>query len=110
MLNYTGADLPLDTIWKGIDWMRDYVSFTWNDEYGSKGFTPLDVRRVHDYLAEHHQHHVQIGDPNIPAVLREKDGTTYLLYTTGLAADLFVRHPANDTPLFGKQWPPMTVV
>ena len=89
--------------------MRDYVAFTYNDEFGNHGFTTPDVRRMNEYLASHHQHHVQIVDPNIPAVLREKDGTPYLPYTTGKAANLFVRHPANDTILFGKQWPPMTV-
>ena len=89
--------------------MRDYVAFTYNDEFGSKGFTPTDVRSLHTHLAAHHQHHVQIVDPNIPAILRDKDGAPYLPYTTAKAADLLVRHPANDSILFGKQWPPMTV-
>ena len=88
-----------------IDWMRDYVAFTYNDELGSKGYTASDVQSLHNYLTAHHQHHIQIVDPNIPAILRDKDGTDYLPYTTGKEADIFVRHPANDTFLFGKQWP-----
>ena len=109
VLNYTAADIPLDVIWNDIDWMRDYVAFTYNDRYGSGGFLPQDVSRLNEYLAQHHQHHIHIVDPNIPAVLVEKDQQEYLPYTTGKAMGIFVRHPANDSLLYGKQWPPMTV-
>ena len=97
--NYTAADIPIDVIWNDIDWMRDYVAFTYNDEYGSRGYTHKDVQALNDYLAAHHQHHVQIVDPNIPAVLTEKDGTSYTPYVQGKARNIFVRHPANDTIL-----------
>ena len=110
VLNYTAADIPLDVIWNDIDWMRDYVAFTYNDEYGSGGYTAKDVRALNDYLAEHSQYHVQIVDPNIPAVLVDKDKQPYLPYVNGKAAEVYVRHPANDTFLFGKQWPAVTVV
>ena len=107
--NYSAAGIPLDTIWNDIDWMRDYVAFTYNDELGSHGYTVADVRAMNEYLVAHHQHHVQIVDPNIPAILEDKDKAPYLPYTLGKEAGIFVRHPANDTLLYGKQWPPMTV-
>ena len=109
VLNYTAADIPLDVIWNDIDWMRDYVAFTYNDELGSGGFTAKDVRALNDYLAANQQYHVQIVDPNIPVILLDKDKQPYLPYVNGKANNLFVRHPANDTFLFGKQWPAVTV-
>ena len=110
VLNYTAADIPLDVIWNDIDWMRDYVAFTYNDELGSGGYTAKDVRALNDYLAANQQYHVHIVDPNIPVILVDKDKQPYLPYVNGKTNNLYVRHPANDTFLFGTQWPPMTVV
>jgi alpha-glucosidase (family GH31 glycosyl hydrolase) len=89
--------------------MRDYVSFTYNDEHGGGGFTATDVRVLNDYLAAHSQYHVLIFDPNVPVILIDKDKQPYLPYVNGKDGDLFIRHPANDTFLFGRQWPAVTV-
>jgi len=43
---YANAKIPLDTIWSDIDYMRDYVDFTYNnDTY--KGL-PDFVKDLHD--------------------------------------------------------------
>ena len=68
------------------------------------------MRALNDYLAAHDQYHVQIVDPNIPVILVDKDKQPYLPYVNGKASNLYVRHPANDTFLFGKQWPAVTIV
>lgn len=107
--NYTLNNIPLDVIWNDIDYMRDYMFGTFNDELGSGGFKVADVAALNTWLASVHKHHIYIVDPNIAAVLQDKDGKEYLPYTTGKAQGIFIRHPANDTLLFGKQWPPMTV-
>ena len=107
--NYTAANIPIDVIWNDIDWMRDYVSFTYNDELGSGGYNAKDVRHLNDELAASGRYHVQIVDPNIPVILVDKDKKPYLPYVNGKEHDLFVRHPANDTFLWGKQWPSITV-
>ena len=107
--NYTAFDMPLDVIWNDIDWMRDYVFGSYNDELGSGGYTLRDVRALNEYVAARQQKRVLIVDPNIPALLEDKDGKAYLPYVEGVAQGIFVRHPMNDSLLYGKQWPDASV-
>ena len=109
VLNYTAYDMPLDAIWNDIDIMRDYVFGTYNDELGNGGYTVRDVTALNTYVKQHKQKRVWIVDPNIPALLEDKGGVPYLPYIEGKAANIFVRHPANDTILYGKQWPTVAV-
>ena len=109
VLNYTAYDMPLDGVWNDIDIMRDYIFGTYNDELGNGGYTIPDVKRLNAYVREHKQKRVWIVDPNIPALLEDKGGEPYLPYLEGKAANIFVRHPANDSLLFGKQWPTVAV-
>ena len=81
----------------------------YNDELGSGGYTLRDVKALNQYVKSIQKKRVLIVDPNIPALLADKDGQPYLPYVEGKAADIFVRHPANDSILYGKQWPAVSV-
>ena len=67
------------------------------------------MRALNNYVWSRKQKRVLIVDPNIPALLADKDGKPYLPYVEGKAANIFVRHPANDSILYGKQWPAVSV-
>jgi alpha-glucosidase (family GH31 glycosyl hydrolase) len=102
--NYTRLDYPLDAIWNDIDWMNDYIFGTWGPDYGVD-----DTRALNDHLERNHQKHIQIVDPNIPALLEDLNHAVYHPYVEGKNANIFVRHPDNVTILYGKQWPEVTV-
>ena len=89
--------------------MRDYVFGSYNDELGNGGYTIRDVKALNSFVAANKQKRVLIIDPNVPALLEDKNSVPYLPYTEGKAANIFVRHAANDSILYGKQWPTVPV-
>ena len=89
--------------------METYFAFTFAGAKDGNRYNITDVAALNQYLDEHHQHHVYIVDPNIPAVLKDYDNVEYYPYTSLLASGAYVVHPAGDLPLFNRQWPPVVV-
>ena len=105
---YLREDLPLDVVWNDIDYMQFYFDFTFDPQR----FDVDDLKAFNDFLTAHGMHHVYIVDPGIPALLSlpGAQGAAYSPYVDGNAAQVFIRHPANDSLLYTCVWPSVPVV
>ena len=107
-MNYTDNALPLDVMWSDIDWMEDYLAFTFAGQYDGNRYSITDVIRLTQWLHKRQMKRVYIVDSSIPALLTDYGNVTYYPYElTGFRA--YVLHPAGDLPIFNVQWPPVPV-
>ncbi|KAG0052379.1 alpha-glucosidase maltase [Gryganskiella cystojenkinii] len=87
---YRKHDLPLESMWIDIDYMKDYKCFTVDeDRFPLKEFREF----VHD-LHAHDQHLVMILDPGIK--LQYTSGL-YEPYDEGVAKDLFIKRRIKES-------------
>lgn len=86
-------DLPLDTVWGDIDYMKDYADFTVDDSrYGGLG----------DFVKELHQKKMH-WVPIIDAGLKYDPNDKY--FKKGEAKKLFIKSAKTKQTLRGKVWP-----
>jgi len=93
---YAAHQIPLDTIWTDIDYMHNFLDFTFDPVR-----FPQDA--VAAFVAELHakgQHHVAIIDPGIHNV------TGYAPYDLGLAQNVFIEKAKGI--FIGRVWPGST--
>lgn len=96
--NYTANGIPLDTIWNDIDWMENYLAFTYAGEYDGNRFDVADMNAFRKYLKENNKHYILINDCNTPAILQDSNGKPYLPYTKGLEQKIIVMQSTGDLP------------
>jgi len=98
---YELHNIPLDTLWSDIDYMDNYLDFTFSpDRY------PLDqVCSLVDHLHKTFKHYVVIVDPGIS----NTQNGTYLPYDEGAALDIFLKEYDRRGPMIGDVWPGLTV-
>lgn len=93
--NYSTYQLPLDTIWSDIDYMKDYKVFTIDED----NFAGLGAFVAG--LANKTMHWIPIIDPGVAQRLPSIE--EYLPYTDGIADDIFIK-AANGAPITGSVW------
>nr|CDP23003.1 Putative Glycoside Hydrolase Family 31 [Podospora anserina S mat+] len=102
--NFAKFEIPLETVWADIDYMKKYRDFendhdTWNYTEGEEF-----MNRLH----KNHQHWVPIVDSAIYAPNPEDEEDRYPTYERGLEADAFVKNP-DGSIYYGAVWPGYTV-
>ncbi|EGN96446.1 glycoside hydrolase family 31 protein [Serpula lacrymans var. lacrymans S7.3] len=100
ILNYSTAEIPLETMWTDIDYMYKRRIFTTDPDY----FPVERMREIVDYLHSHDQRYVLMTDPAV-AYLPD-DG--YGAYDRGSEMDIWVKS-ANGSNSLGLVWPGVTV-
>ncbi|KAK4097931.1 glycoside hydrolase family 31 protein [Parathielavia hyrcaniae] len=102
--NFANADLPLETIWTDIDYMKQYRNF----ENDPERFGYEEGARFLARLRANHQHYVPIVDSAIYAPNPADPADAYLPYDRGVDADAFVMNP-DGSIYYGAVWPGYTV-
>ncbi|KAK4194856.1 family 31 putative glycoside hydrolase [Triangularia verruculosa] len=102
--NFAKFEIPLETVWADIDYMKKYRDFEndpqlWNYTEGADFM---------DRLHKNHQHWVPIVDSAIYAPNPEDENDRYPTYERGLDADAFVKNP-DGSIYYGAVWPGYTV-
>lgn len=93
-------DIPLETMWSDIDWMKSYRNFVNDpDRYG-------DLADFVKMLHDSHQHYIPIIDAAIPAA-PQNETDVYEPGTRGLELDVFLKN-GNGTRYIGQVWPGYT--
>lgn len=98
--NYSFADIPLETQWVDIDYMRSYLDFT----VDPINFPLHSMQEFISGLHESQQYFVPILDPGIFAL-----NTSYAPYARGTESRIFVNDLTSNTPYLGQVWPGPTV-
>lgn len=89
---FRSKQIPADTLWLDIDYLKGFTPFVWNEQYFPQ------PRKMIDDLREQGFRVVTIVDPH------PKKQPGYHVYDQGLAGDHFVKYP--DGRLFeGPVWP-----
>ncbi|WAQ96934.1 LYAG-like protein [Mya arenaria] len=94
------ANMPYDTQWNDIDYMRDHLDWTYDSTHQFRGL-PDVVQDLHD----HGQHYIMIIDPGIS---NSQPKGTYIPYDDGLKRNVFIKTPDGSQPIIGKVWPGTT--
>lgn len=97
-------DLPIETIWNDIDWMKSYRDF----ENDPVRFSYHDGA---DFLARLHKkgmHYVPIVDAAIYAPNAANESDSYEVFDDGMMHNAFLLNP-DGTPYIGQVWPGFTV-
>jgi alpha-glucosidase (family GH31 glycosyl hydrolase) len=95
---YAAAQIPLDTIWSDIDYMNNYLDFTWDPVR----FPSASVAEYVQQLHSRGQHYVVIVDPGI-----SNTSAHYAPYVQGLQQNVFIQR-ASGGEFHGKVWPGYT--
>jgi alpha-glucosidase (family GH31 glycosyl hydrolase) len=92
--------IPQDVQWNDIDYMRDYLDFTYDrTRFGS-------LPELVDDLHKHNQKYIMIVDPGIS---NTQQAGSYYPYDRGLELGIFINVSKQDhTPIVGKVWPGYT--
>ncbi|KAK0735029.1 glycosyl hydrolases family 31-domain-containing protein [Lasiosphaeria miniovina] len=102
--NFAKFDIPLETIWTDIDYMKEYRDFE-NDP------VRFGYDKGAEFLSKLHankQHYVPIVDSAIYAPNPGDSGDEYQPFTRGVDADAFVLNP-DGSIYYGAVWPGYTV-
>ncbi|KAF2093517.1 glycoside hydrolase family 31 protein [Rhizodiscina lignyota] len=103
--NFKRLDIPLETIWTDIDYMKLYRDFT-NDP------VTFSVPEGKEFLAKLHannQHYVPIVDSAIYIPNPDNETDAYPTYNRGHEAGVFLLNPGTDEEYIGDVWPGYTV-
>lgn len=88
------ADIPFDTQWTDLDYMKDQNDFTLSDQY-------KDLPKFVDHLHDIGMHYVILIDPGVSGA--EPKGT-YPPFDIGLEKGVFIKDSSGKKPLYGKVW------
>ncbi|KAK4144372.1 glycoside hydrolase [Dichotomopilus funicola] len=102
--NFAKFEIPLETIWTDIDYMRQYRDF----ENDPVRYSYDEGAKFLDKLHANHQHFVPIVDSAIYAPNPSRKDDAYAPFQRGLEADAFVLNP-DGTIYYGAVWPGFTV-
>ncbi|KAL2158027.1 hypothetical protein VTH06DRAFT_4837 [Thermothelomyces fergusii] len=102
--NFAKFEIPLETIWTDIDYMKQYRNF----ENDPVRFSYEEGARFLAKLHANHQHYVPIVDSAIYAPNPDDPGDTYPPYDRGVEADAFMLNP-DGSIYYGAVWPGYTV-
>ncbi|XP_062507778.1 lysosomal alpha-glucosidase-like isoform X2 [Corticium candelabrum] len=92
--------IPQDVQWNDIDYMRDYLDFTYDKE--KFGLLPQLVQHLHN----NNQKYIMIVDPGIS--ITQPPGS-YPPYDQGLKLGIFINvSKTNNIPIVGQVWPGKT--
>lgn len=94
------ADIPLETMWSDIDYLKSFYDFT----IDNVSYAGLDD--FVDELRKNHQHYIPIIDAAIPAAPRNST-EVYAPGTRGKELDVFLKN-TNGTTYIGQVWPGYT--
>ncbi|KAF2098633.1 putative sucrase-isomaltase [Rhizodiscina lignyota] len=93
VLNYSRANIPLETLWTDIDYMDRRRTWTLDPER----FPLHKIQELVTYLHDHNQSYIMMVDP--PVSLNDSKS-----YDNGLKYDVFIKH-ANGTIFVAAMWP-----
>ncbi|KAG8901775.1 hypothetical protein FRB99_005113 [Tulasnella sp. 403] len=82
--NYSAANIPLETMWTDIDYMKSRWTFTNDPDY----FPMDEFHVITDYLHKHNQHYIVMIDPAVAYQPNQNYGT----YDRGIQNDAFLKH------------------
>ncbi|KAL2168270.1 hypothetical protein VTG60DRAFT_189 [Thermothelomyces hinnuleus] len=102
--NFAKFEIPLETIWTDIDYMKQYRDF----ENDPVRFSYEEGARFLAQLHANHQHYVPIVDSAIYAPNPENPGDAYPPYDRGVEANAFMMNP-DGSIYYGAVWPGYTV-
>ncbi|EIN04606.1 alpha-glucosidase [Punctularia strigosozonata HHB-11173 SS5] len=100
IVNYSKANIPLETMWTDIDYMYNRRVFTLDADY----FPTSRMREIVDYLHAHDQQYVMMVDPAVAYLPNEADSA----YARGSEKGVWLRYP-NGSYYEGLVWPGVTV-
>ncbi|KAK3956020.1 glycosyl hydrolases family 31-domain-containing protein [Pseudoneurospora amorphoporcata] len=102
--NFRKFEIPLETIWTDIDYMKGYRDF----ENDPDQFSYEEGAKFLEELHKNHQHYVPIVDSAIYVPNPDKPEDDYEPYHRGLEADAFIMNP-DGSLYIGAVWPGYTV-
>ncbi|KAK3362624.1 putative alpha-glucosidase precursor [Lasiosphaeria hispida] len=102
--NFAKFEIPLETIWTDIDYMKGYRDFD-NDP---ARYSYSEGAEFLSKLHTNHQHYVPIVDSAIYAPNPENPADAYPTYDRGVNADAFLLNP-DGSIYYGAVWPGYTV-
>jgi alpha-glucosidase len=97
-------NIPLETIWLDIDYMRQYRDFTLDP----KNFAPSNATEFLNWLHENDQHFVPIVDGAIYIPNPTNPDDAYDTYQRGNDSGVFLKNP-DGSQYIGAVWPGYTV-
>ncbi|KAK3393584.1 putative alpha-glucosidase precursor [Podospora didyma] len=102
--NFAKFEIPLETIWTDIDYMKGYRDF----ENDPERFSYEEGARFLSKIHGNNQHYVPIVDSAIYAPNPEDAADAYPSFDRGVEANAFVMNP-DGSPYIGAVWPGYTV-
>ncbi|KAL5356599.1 glycosyl hydrolases family 31-domain-containing protein [Aspergillus floccosus] len=102
--NFEKFNIPLETIWTDIDYMKGYRNFE-NDPYA---FSYEEGKTFLDKLHQSGRHYVPILDTGIYVPNPDNASDAYEPYTRGNELDVWLKNPDGSTYI-GSVWPGYTV-
>ncbi|RXW23660.1 hypothetical protein EST38_g2212 [Candolleomyces aberdarensis] len=100
--NYLKAEIPLETMWTDIDYMRDRLIFTVDPQY----FPMSRMREIVSYLHSHNQHYIVMTDPAVG--FNPNSPTPYESFNRGESLGIWLKNN-NGSNHLGVVWPGVTV-
>jgi alpha-glucosidase (family GH31 glycosyl hydrolase) len=96
---YVNAGIPLDSLWLDVDYMQNYLAFSFN----TKRFPEDQVATFHQKtLRSNHRHLILALEPDTPCMLTDlaNKSLPYSPYVDGEKMGVFIRTPDNSTTLY----------
>jgi alpha-glucosidase len=101
--NFKKFDIPLETIWTDIDYMKEYRDF----EMDGLRFSIPEGQKFLTDLHANNQHYIPIVDSAIYVPNPQNSSDAYPTYTRGNASDVFLKNP-DGSQYIGSVWPGYT--
>ncbi|CUG90124.1 glycoside hydrolase, putative [Bodo saltans] len=96
---YEAAGIPLEVMWNDIDYMDQFRVFTTDPTRYPQAALKAFVEGLH----AKNMRYIQITDPGVA------QATDYSVYTSGVAAGVYVNTSTDGKPLINAVWPGWTV-
>lgn len=94
---YADNDLPLDTQWTDIDYMKDYRDFTYDDNADTFKDLPAFISELHAANKKY--------IPILDAGIAQRKGGDYDAYNQGVAKGVFIKDEGGQDDFIGEVWP-----
>jgi alpha-glucosidase len=100
--SYAKSQIPLETMWTDIDYMRDRLIFTVDPQY----FPLARMREIVSYLHSHDQHYIVMTDPAVGYT--PTSPVPYPSFDRGESLGVWLKN-SNGSNHLGVVWPGVTV-
>ncbi|KAI1265016.1 family 31 glycosyl hydrolase [Xylariaceae sp. FL1019] len=98
--NFAQNEIPLETMWNDIDYMKSYRNF----ETDPDRYSYDEGAEVLGQLHENDQHYIPIIDAGVYVPIPDNETDSYPPFDRGLEQEAFVLNP-DDSVYIGQVWP-----